>query len=923
MLALALTVAGAQEQADVYDLQRRVEWLATQAGAGVEPLTPVIREGTKLEPVTLVAEAGAEDRAWQPGESVWREQGGTLVVRDARQRREPAIALHHSFSFTNEGDQTRLLDVIFPWKPQLRDARWWDGRHERAPAEPEFEVAGMSFRLPMSTALGYDRVVTWTPRPSPGVALALDPDCLLSTWTTGASGEEFVGALSFRTRIVLDPGQTVGVPLVVFTFPHEDGFRGAVQRYYELFPERFSVAEGTRPSLIGGGGYLFSRKLTRELQWEEARRFGMGWEWAYCPAQTPGDWYADERFYDPEKGYSGDVDRHRNTVPGSLEDYRRDLRERFQRGWWRTNIAYYMLPHAADLSVLEQFPDGVMVRKSGEPSGISVGWIKPDAQTRMTHPWANSYGQEVLREIEQIAQDYEVAAIGFDEANMDGPHYGAGIDGDPARAWDDEGRVYCAMQVALARLGEHIHQQTVRGYTMATVMNKPTSYPTATRADVGMYEWPIWEQTDGIEELRLLMGHKPMSWWKPPLPEKILAWETMSPNEIRAGVAGIYDYIRLMSLRWGAFPMNMQVWDVEESVKLMPVLSEMLREGWQAAPQFTADKRLWTARYGQGVRSFFVLANPTRESVPAQIRPRSTSLGSVSPDWHDTLFCAYDGSERTRERDERESSVIPLPDLGPHEYAILRAAVELAGAKGLTGSALMALDGLSEGTLDAAWTAAKAFEGTITARIPDRATPLTMVVAGEEREFEPLDGAVRWTGALPAEGSLRVTWRPEVSVEAAREQIAGFPFVGEGDALATIVLPADPTDRDRYVAEHLSIYFDYWQRRQEQPFGQVSMLSDVEPGPRLPVVETASAEIGPRIVFAQAIRPTVQIDGQTLVIAGPDDAAREAAMLRLLELLDARYPHAGAFPEHPMYQKAGMVGRTLEAAIRNPGGTNP
>jgi len=205
--------------------------------------------------------------------------------------------------------------------------------------------------------------------------------------------------------------------------------------------------------------------------------------------------------------------------------------------------------------------------------------------------------------------------------------------------------------------------------------------------------------------------------------------------------------------------------------------------------------------------------------------------------------------------------------------------------------------------------------------VPHGATVTGFVLNGEEQEFEALDDEVHWKGTLPADSSLRVTWRPEVSVEATREQIEGFPFV-QGDALATVVLPADPTDRDRYVAEHLSVYFDYWQRRQQEPFGQVSKLSDVEPGPRLPVVETASAEIAPRIVFAQALRPTVQIDGQTLTIAGPDDAARETAMLRLLDVLDARYPHYGAFPEHPMYAKAGMVGRTLEAAIRDAGGTD-
>ena len=70
------------------------------------------------------------------------------------------------------------------------------------------------------------------------------------------------------------------------------------------------------------------------------------------------------------------------------------------------------------------------------------------------------------------------------------------------------------------------------------------------------------------------------------------------------------------------------------------------------------------------------------------------------------------------------------------------------------------------------------------------------------RRDQPLDGAARWEGVLPRDGSLRVTWTPAVTVEATREQIAEFPFV-EGDALAAVVLPTNPTERDRYLAEHI------------------------------------------------------------------------------------------------------------------------
>ncbi len=482
-----------------------------------------------------------------------------------------------------------------------------------------------------------------------------------------------------------------------------------------------------------------------------------------------------------------------------------------------------------------------------------------------------------------VAADFGPSAIGFDEAYGGDLQYGAGVDGEPARAWDDEGRIYCSTQVALARLGDHIHEQTVRGYTMATVFNKPTSYLTATRADVAMHEYPPWANIEAIEPMRLLLGHKA---------EQILDWEDMTPEEIREGLRGIYAHIRLSSLRWGAFPMNMQVWGVPDMVALMPVLRALLREGWQADPGFEADERLWLSRYGSGVHTFLVVGNPTRETIGPSIVLRSGG----SAEGH-LLFCDYDGGRRPIRPDEHGTVELPLADLQPHGYTILRAAVQVLPAEGATGfraegGAAMRLDGLTEGSLEADWVAAEAFTGVILVRVPRGATPLRLLIDGEERAFEALDGAVRYEGEVPAECSLQLTWRPAVVVEPTREQIAQFPFVADGEPTATVVLPESPDDRDRYVAEHLSIYFDYWQRRQEQPAGGVSGLSDVEPGPRLPVAEPAQAPAdGPRVVLAEAGHPAIRLreDGPILELAGPDAMGREWAMLKLLDILD-RHP---------------------------------
>ncbi len=826
-----------------------------------------------------------------------REVGGGLAGATVIRATD---ALLIDLSFANRGDAQRLLTVGWSTPITGKDLTAWDGRGGRKTTSPEYRGGDIHLRLPLSVAFGKDA----------GVAVGLDPSRLLSQFTNSAQATDGGALVSFSTRLVLDPGQEISLPLCAFAFEPTFGHLDAVQRWYDLYPDAFSMHAGVRDSLIGGGGYLLSRATTRELQWENARRFGMGWEWAYCPAQTPGDWYADERFYDPEKGYMGQTDAHRNGPKGSLDDYRRDLRERFHNGWWATNIAFYMLPHAADEMVLAEFPDGVIINAAGEPDKAMVGWIKPDATTHMTYPWGNSYGREVMREIGQIAADFGPAAIGFDEAYGGLHHYGPGIEGEPARAWDDEGGVYSSTQVALARLGEAIHEQTVRGFTMACVFNKPTSINTASRCDVGMHEHPPYENVDAIVPLRLLLGHKPMSWWSPLKTWELLDWQRIGPDEFRAGMTGMYSYVRLASLRYGAFPMGHQVPAVRQMVDIMPVMTELVREGWQAAPGIEGHPDLWLSRYGEGVRSFLVAGNPKREQRPGALTIHTRYLGPGH-----FLFSTYEG-EPLQTTSSAGRATLHLGALGRHEHAIARALVQIVpdGEATLTGSARTTWEPLAEGTVRASWQMPQATTGAITVRLPRGAKLVAMTLGGELVQAGQSGDVADYRGEIPATGSLRVSYLPPVAVECSAEEILDFPFEEEGRALATIVLPHSPTDHDQYLARFARAYFDYWYRRQTDPVSAVSGLHEIEPTCVLTIAEPGGATTGARLVFAtDADHPTVRLDApDELIISGSTPAQREAALRRLLQVLDAKYPFVGVLNDHPMYVKAGLAGKALD-----------
>ena len=187
---------------------------------------------------------------------------------------------------------------------------------------------------------------------------------------------------------------------------------------------------------------------------------------------------------------------------------------------------------------------------------------------------------------------------------------------------------------------------------------------------------------------------------------------------------------------------------------------------------------------------------------------------------------------------------------------------------------------------------------------------------GTPRKFASVGSVVRYEGRIPAKGALQLTYRPRVRVDASAGDVAEFPFVVDGKPAASVVLPLTPTDHDRYLAEHVSIYFDYWTRRQSMPSSACSGLSHVPEGPTLPIVEADDKPLTEnRIVFAsQPGGPVVSLSaaGRTLTMAGPRSADREAAMRRLLAILDRRYPFYGALSASPLHERVGLTGRPLE-----------
>ena len=92
-----------------------------------------------------------------------------------------------------------------------------------------------------------------------------------------------------------------------------------------------------------------------------------------------------------------------------------------------------------------------------------------------------------------------------------------------------------------------------------------------------------------------------------------------------------------------------------------------------------------------------------------------------------------------------------------------------------------------------------------------------------------------------------------MTVTATRQQLLAFPFEKSGRALAEIVLPASPTDHDTYLAQFLRAYFDYWYRRQHNPYGSVAELAEVPATCVLTIAGAAPSKPGvPRVVLSHS-----------------------------------------------------------------------
>ncbi len=795
-------------------------------------------------------------------------------------------------------------------------ARFWDGAEESPVAPLWRRRDGPIFVFPLSCV--YDRHT--------GVALGLSPYEDLSHFAFENRRRDGRAELASSARLVVEPGASRTLDFVAFSFAPRWAWREAVQVYHALFPDFARPTPGIDPRVIGSDGYVYGSMNTRQLQMEECRRFAIDWEWAYGQFQTPGDWYPDAKHWDPAKRYTGTSDLHHNEVAGTIEDYFRATRDRFRGGRHACAMMFYFAPQFCEQRFLEtEYTDSWWIRSDGSHWANPKGYVKVDDNTAWAWPLNTSFGRATFEDMRLIAEDFGPAGFAFDVAHGFQPYYGPAQKGLPGRAWSGD-KSFVLESIALGAIMDEVHRLRANGHRLAVCANGPYTFMLGRRSDVTMFEPSPFDWQHYVSRqwpVRLVNGGKVIFFHRAgKVVEGLVGADDLTLEDAQEAIAATTDAVLLSCLWLGGLPPAADLRGSPKMIRWSPLLHEVVRSGWQPVPAIDTDERLLVSRYGADVGSFLVLSNPTRARVSGRARVQAGYLG---PGAH--LLCRYDGS--ALRCDAGPDGTDLGWDLAPREALVCRAPLAVAGAGRIIGTVALDPQALATSDLVAEFHAERPGPASVRVGLPDGARAAK--VACNEREsirFRQRGNVVRFSASLASRNRLVLSWEPRIVVLSPREEILRFPLMAEGKAACAVLTGPEASEAERVAAQRLAAYVEYYLRRQQDLAVRCWGLTGEGEGLR-PAVREVSADIpewmGPVLVGRPGALsldwPQPRAGGglialtkwrgqEALLVAGDGPELTDAAMLRLLGLLDERYPFAGVLPDMPIYRRAALAGKT-------------
>jgi hypothetical protein len=320
-----------------YPLKATVEGVSCRVCvAAPDGRTPMTEVAVPLAHAVSVTLAPQGRPTAEPAVIRWerRSADGALTLAEQIEPRERYLSW--KASVRNQGEQRRWLDLSLAL-PIGFEGEWsfFDSfnlrPHVSPAADTVYSASSAVFPLMCVYADG-------------GLAIALNPWTLFSELHAGVRVSDEAKSSLLGSRIVVDPGASEEMEFVLFSFDGSLGWRGAISKYWELFPEAFERATDIDPRFhmtsSGGLYWSFPDPEAPEFSPDLIRRMHAGWAWGYAPAPRPGEWAVTERSV-------GEWTRSHGTVKKSLSaerlpEVREYVREKVDGDKAHVAVAYYM-----------------------------------------------------------------------------------------------------------------------------------------------------------------------------------------------------------------------------------------------------------------------------------------------------------------------------------------------------------------------------------------------------------------------------------------------------------------------------------------------------------------------------------------------------------------------------------------------------
>jgi len=838
-----------------------------------------LADAAALGPMRLVFEI-EDGRSGAALDAASGELGAGLTVRQDVSVLEVGEdrALRWRLSFANAGAEQRWLLVRAVIEAESTGPfGFWNGNADYTPAPPRVPPMPPDQCTPLVALSGAGGGLAW----------GLEPDALMSCYQGAAEpGADGRWRFWFACKLVIDPGQTVELPLVLFGCPATFGYLDAFERYHDLFPAVFALAgRGVDPRATGAGcDYVGWHQGSPEL----VRRVGGSWDWCMRSWQLPGNWANRPELWREEFG--------------SLERWREIWAEK--AGHMATcDFAgmYYIWPDWTDEDLAaERWPEALV----DDPLAPRTAW-QVKTLACLTFPAGNAYAEQMHADLREVLSRELYAGFGLDSAGSDGRARGPGAQASPGRAWDENG-VYCRVNAGTARLMDFIHTLEAPGGYRAACVPNGGDWMVLSRADAILIETsPTQIERHWVD--RLNSGEKVMSWWDQFDLSYFVDTDATAPEELRRSIAAMARFIRLRSLQLGGVPMYRQTSGIASIMDDLPEISRIVQAGWQPVPAMKGDADLWFARYGDADagRSYLIACNPESEPISGPIEVFGEYLGEGGWLLADlsgaALAQTVAGSRTTLDASvppAMERVFVPVARLNgagtvaaevsiDDRLAALTVRIELREVAGTVGVVPLALDGYAPPTL----------------RWNGRDIRSTRLATEPFTAEEP--------GVL--EIVLRSRW-----FQSDAQALLDFPFIRDGQPACSIVIPEDAMEDEQYAAFRVQEYFRFWY---SQPDRDGKPMVE---GPMIPIVRGIAP--GPQIVLKrdldlhqfEAEPMPIRVEGDTLTIEH-DLGAATRAVYALLGVLDRAHPFRGATPvkfederELALYEKAGALGTVID-----------